>query len=83
MDPRLPVPNNTICESEANLWFDWMAQNGISGTAWKLASGTDSSNIFSSTSKPPADGPFPDSALSQTTGSSPGHGQLIVNWLQK
>jgi endoglucanase len=76
-------PNNKVCESEANLWFDWMAKNGISGTAWKLVSGVDSSNIFSSTSKPPADGPFPDSVLSQTTGSSPGHGQLIVNWLRK
>jgi hypothetical protein len=76
-------PNNKVCESEANLWFDWMATNGISGTAWKLVSGVDSSNIFSSTSKPPVDGPFPDSVLSQTTGSSPGHGQVIVNWLRK
>jgi endoglucanase len=76
-------PNNKVCESEANLWFDWMAKNGISGTAWKLVSGVDSSNIFSSTAKPPADGPFPDSSLSQTTGSSPGHGQVIVNWLRK
>ena len=76
-------PNNKVCEPEANLWFDWMATNGISGTAWKLVSGVDSSNIFSSTSKPPVDGPFPDSVLSQTTGSSPGHGQVIVNWLRK
>jgi hypothetical protein len=29
------------------------------------------------------DGPFPDSVLSQTSGSSPGHGQLIVDWLRK
>ncbi len=76
-------PNNKVCEAEANLWFDWMAQNGISGMAWKLVSGTDSSNIFSSTSKPPVDGPFPDNTLSQTSGSSPGHGQIIVDWLRK
>jgi hypothetical protein len=75
-------PNNKVCESEGKQWFDWMAKNGISGTAWKLVSGVDSSNIFSSTNKPPVDGPFPDSALSQTTGSSPGHGQVIVNWLR-
>lgn len=76
-------PNNKVCEAEANLWFDWMASKGIAGTAWKLVSGVDSSNIFSSSSKPPVDGPFPDSVLSQTNGSSPGHGQAIVNWLRK
>jgi len=76
-------PNNRVCESEGNQWFDWMAKNGISGTAWKLVSGVDSSNIFSSSSRPPVDGPFPDSVLSQTNGSSPGHGQIIVDWLRK
>ena len=76
-------PNNRVCEAEANQWWDWMEKNGISGTAWKLVSGVDSSNIFSSSSKPPADGPFPDSVLSQTSGDSPGHGQIVVNWLRK
>jgi endoglucanase len=76
-------PNNKVCEAEANQWWDWMENNGISGTAWKLVSGTDSSNIFSSSSNPPADGPFPDSVLSQTSGSSPGHGQIVVDWLRK
>ena len=54
-------PNNRVCEAEANQWWDWMEKDGISGTAWKLVSGVDSSNIFSSSSNPPADGPFPDS----------------------
>jgi len=77
------VPTNTVCEAEANLWFTWMAQNDVSGMAWKLASGTDSSNIFASGNKPPVDGPFPDSVLSQTNGASPGHGQFIVNWIRQ
>jgi endoglucanase len=77
------APTNTVCEAEANLWFTWMAQNGVSGTSWKLSSGTDSSNIFASGSRPPVDGPFPDSVLSQTNGSSPGHGQFIINWIRQ
>jgi endoglucanase len=74
-------PNNKVCEAEANLWFAWMQTNGISGTAWKLAPGRDSSNYFSTA--PPVDGPFPDSTLSQTNGASPGHGQFIVNWMRQ
>jgi len=75
------APTNTVCEAEANLWFDWMKTNDISGTAWKLAAGKDSSNYF--TTAPPVDGPFPDSVLSQTNGASPGHGQFIVNWMRQ
>jgi len=74
-------PNNKVCEAEANNWFSWMATNDISGTAWKLAAGKDSSNYF--TTAPPVDGPFPDSVLSQTNGASPGHGQFIVNWMRQ
>jgi endoglucanase len=74
-------PNNKVCEAEANNWFSWMATNNISGTAWKLAAGKDSSNYF--TTAPPVDGPFPDSVLSQTNGASPGHGQFIVNWMRQ
>jgi hypothetical protein len=44
---------------------------------------TDSSNIFASDNKPPVDGRFPDSVLSQTNGATPGHGQFIVNWLRQ
>ena len=33
--------------------------------------------------KSPVDGPFPDSILSQTNGSSPGHGQAVVDWMRK
>jgi endoglucanase len=74
-------PNNKVCEAEANLWFDWMKTNDISGTAWKLAPGKDSSNYF--TTAPPVDGPFPDSTLGQTNGASPSHGQFIVNWMRQ
>jgi endoglucanase len=74
-------PNNKVCEAEANNWFSWMTTNNISGTAWKLAAGKDSSNYF--TTAPPVDGPFPDSVLSQTNGASPGHGQFIVNWMRQ
>lgn len=74
-------PNNKVCEAEANLWFTWMTTNDISGTAWKLAAGKDSSNYF--TTAPPVDGPFPDSVLNQTNGTSPGHGQFIVNWMRQ
>jgi endoglucanase len=75
------APDNRVCEAEANLWFTWMQTNDISGTAWKLAAGKDSSNYF--TTAPPVDGPFPDSTLSQTNGASPGHGQFIVNWMRQ
>ncbi|MES1176651.1 MAG: glycoside hydrolase family 5 protein [Myxococcales bacterium] len=77
------APNNTVCEAEANSWYSWMSDNHVSGIAWKLASGTDSSNIFASGSKPPVDGPFPDSVLSQTNGTSPGHGLFAVNWMRQ
>jgi endoglucanase len=77
------APQNTVCEDQTNLWFTWMTQNNVSGITWKLASGTDSSNIFASGSHPPVDGPFPDSVLSQTNGSSPGDGQFVVNWLRQ
>jgi endoglucanase len=75
------APDNRVCEAEANLWFAWMQTNDISGTAWKLAPGKDSSNYFSTAQ--PVDGPFPDSVLSQTNGASPGHGQFIVNWMRQ
>jgi endoglucanase len=34
------------CLPEAQLWIDWMKANGISWTAWKLASGTDGSCLL-------------------------------------
>jgi endoglucanase len=74
-------PNNIVCEAETNTWFSWMAQNGVSGISWKLAAGTDSSNLL--TSSAPIDGPFPDSVLSQTNAASPGHGQFVVNWIRQ
>ncbi|MEO3768856.1 cellulase family glycosylhydrolase [Micromonospora sp. B9E7] len=35
------------CLPEAQSWIDWMKQNGISWTAWKLDVGTDTTNLLS------------------------------------
>jgi endoglucanase len=70
--------DGVVCTAEANLWFTWMAQNGIGGTAWKLARGTDSSNLLASGA--PAGGPWTDSNLSQLP---TGHGQFVVNWIRQ
>jgi endoglucanase len=67
-----------VCQAEANNWFTWMASNGIGGTAWKLARGSDSSNILSSGA--PSGGPWTDGDLSQLP---TGHGQLIVDWIRE
>ena len=67
-----------VCQTEANNWFTWMATNGIGGTAWKLARGSDSSNILSSSA--PSGGPWTDSDLSQLP---TGHGQIIVDWIRE
>ena len=67
-----------VCQAEANNWFTWMATNGIGGTAWKLARGSDSSNILSSGA--PSGGPWTDSDLSQLP---TGHGQVIVDWIRE
>ena len=61
-----------LCEPEANNWFTWMATNGIGGTAWKLARGSDSSNLLASGA--PGGGPWTTSNLSP-------HGQFIVSWI--
>lgn len=79
-----------VCEDEANLWFAWMAQNNISGAAWKLDQCSDSSCILSS--KAPLDGPWPDDMLSSDvggaisptgTGIAGGHGFFVVNWIRQ
>jgi endoglucanase len=76
------------CPDEANLWFDWMAQNNISGIAWKLDACSDASCIL--TSKAPMDGPWPDDMLSTHIGGEVdgqtvqgGHGLFVVNWLRQ
>lgn len=38
--------DGTVCEAEAQAWHDWMNQNNISWTAWKLDGCTDSSCYF-------------------------------------
>ncbi|HEY4394338.1 MAG TPA: glycoside hydrolase family 5 protein [Polyangia bacterium] len=81
--------DNDVCEPETNVWFNWMAQNNISGASWKLDQCTDSSCIL--TSDAPVDGPWTDNYLTQDTGGTPvdggekggGHGQFIVNWMRE
>lgn len=38
--------DGTVCEAEAQAWINWMNQNNISWTAWKLDGCTDSSCYF-------------------------------------
>lgn len=81
--------DNNICEPETNVWFDWMAQNNISGVSWKLDQCTDSSCIL--TAAAPVDGPWTDNDLTNDSGGTPvtggvqggGHGLFVVNWMRK
>jgi endoglucanase len=81
--------DNDVCEGEANTWFSWMAQNNISGAAWKLDQCTDSSCIL--TADAPVDGPWTDNYLTTDTGGTPidggekggGHGLFVVNWIRE
>jgi endoglucanase len=85
------VPNhNYVCEDETNLWFAWMAQNNISGAAWKLDECGDASCILGPNA--PVDGPWPDNMLSTDvggavnsagTGIQGGHGLFVVNWIRQ
>jgi Cellulase (glycosyl hydrolase family 5) len=86
-----------VCEGESNRWFEWMQQNNISGVAWKLDQGSDSSAILGATAG--IDGPWTDDRLSSNVGGEPyagtfgggvlgpatkgGHGLFIVNWLRQ
>ncbi|HEX8497422.1 MAG TPA: cellulase family glycosylhydrolase [Actinomycetales bacterium] len=36
-----------VCQAEAQAWVDWMRSRGISWAAWKLAVGTDATNLLS------------------------------------
>ena len=81
--------DNDVCEPETNVWFAWMAQNNISGAAWKLDQCTDSSCIL--TADAPVDGPWTDNYLTSDSGGTPidggekggGHGQFVVNWIRE
>jgi hypothetical protein len=63
-----------VCADEAARWFDWMAQSGISGTAWRLDACADSSCILLGGA--PIDGGFTDQWLH-------GHGQLVRDWIKQ
>lgn len=77
-----------VCPDEANLWFDWMAKNNISGVAWKLDTCSDASCIL--TGKAPMGGPWTDDVLTSHVGGETngqtikgGHGLFVVNWLRQ
>lgn len=79
-----------ICRDDANLWFEWMAANNVSGVAWKLDQCGDTSCIF--TGKAPLDGPWSDDVLTSDLNntvvqpgltSGGGHGLLVVEWMRK
>jgi endoglucanase len=89
-DGGVPPDNNKVCRDETNLWFDWMAQNNISGVAWKLDRCAESSCILSSTA--PVGGPWTDNYLTtdlnntvvsagETLGG--GHGLFVVDWIRQ
>jgi endoglucanase len=87
-DGGVPPDHVYVCEDEANLWFAWMAQNNISGVAWKLDQCSDASCILSSSA--PIDGPWPDDMLSTDVGGTVsgagiqgGHGLFVVNWIRQ
>jgi len=80
--------HNYVCEDETNLWFSWMAQNNISGVAWKLDQCSDASCILGTNA--PLNGPWPDNVLSTDVGGAVsgagiqgGHGLFVVNWIRQ
>jgi endoglucanase len=82
--------DNYVCRDESNLWFAWMAQNNISGAAWKLDQCGDTSCIL--TGGAPVDGPWTDDYLTSDLNStvvSPGvtqgggHGLFVVDWIRQ
>lgn len=89
------IASNYVCEDEANLWYAWMAAHTISGIAWKLDQGTDTSAILNAGAG--LDGNWTDDKLSSDVGGQPyeqglkvsgtaikgGHGLFIVNWLRQ
>ncbi len=81
---------NYVCRDEANLWFDWMAANNVSGAAWKLDKCSDTSCILANGAS--ASGPWPDDVLTTdanntlvSTGKTQGggHGTLVVDWIRE
>jgi endoglucanase len=79
-----------VCRAETDLWFDWMAQNNISGVAWKLDQCADTSCLL--TGKAPLGGPWTDDVLTSDVGmpeiqpgmtEGGGHGLLIVDWIRQ
>ncbi len=96
-DGGLAPNDNYVCEDEANRWFAWMAQNDVSGVAWKLDHCSDSSCLLGESAG--VNGPWTDDKLSSDvggasyqggfgggvsgTGIQGGQGQFIASWLRQ
>lgn len=63
-----------VCEDEGNVWLDWMDANGISGVAWKLQPGGDSSNMIRQGAS--ADGGWTEDDLT-------GHAPIVREWMRR
>lgn len=77
------VNGTEVCESEADAWLDWMADNSIGWAAWKLDNCAwelqengveDTSCIFNADA--PVDGPWDEEDLN-------GHGPYVVERMQE
>jgi aryl-phospho-beta-D-glucosidase BglC (GH1 family) len=89
-DGGVPPNNNVICRDETNAWWTFMAQNNISGVAWKLDQCVDASCILGRGVS--TDGPWTDSSLSSDVGGEEisagvfqggGHGKFVVDWIRQ
>jgi hypothetical protein len=91
-DGGLVTRDPFVCEDETRTWWSWMADNKISGAAWKLDQCTDTSCILRAGA--PVDGPWTDDLLSSIDNatdvdggvrppSGGGHEQLVVGWIRQ
>jgi endoglucanase len=67
--------DGAVCETEAQAWIDWMGQNNISWTAWKLDGCTDSSCYFVDREVAPSGG-WGDSHLN-------GHAPFVIDKMRQ
>jgi endoglucanase len=65
-----------VCVAEAQAWHDWLNQNNISWSAWRLQSCTNEASCFFSSASAPADGNW-------TTDMLTGHGPFVVERMRE
>lgn len=63
--------NGEVCVAEAQAWHDWIDQNNISWSAWRLQPCTNEASCLFSSAAVPADGNWTSEMLS-------GHGPFVV-----